>query len=223
VVLVRSSSGTKEHEFDPAFEPAEEDRETAVVEPLATLGQEAVPLRERRQDNFEQEREQRIKALVGKRRRRVPRPGRRARTLAAGGVAIGVVLLLAVLSSADRHPTPEQGATHQSQTQTAEASATHRVEPRRQPLVRAHSRRRAAVPAKRRAARRHAQKSRAERRAANAGERPRQSEAPVAESPAPASAPPPVTATTESAPPPVSSPPPSTSTNPAGEEFGFER
>lgn len=218
-----SSSGTKEHELVPALEPVEDDRNATVVEPIAALGQEAVPLRERRRDDFEQEREQRIKALVGRRRQRVPRPGRRATALAAGGVAIGVVLLLGVLSTADRHPTTRPGVTFKAEPQAAAVSVAHLAESRRQPLIGAHPRRRAAIPAKRRAARRNAQRSRTHRRAANAEGVPAQSEAPATESPAPGSAPPPVTATTKSASPPASSPPPSTSANPAGEEFGFER
>jgi hypothetical protein len=219
VVLVRSSS---EPELGPALEPVEDDRDTAVVEPPGALGQEAIPLRVRSRDDFEQEREQRIEALVGKRRRRVPRPGR-TRFLAAGGVAIGVVLLLAVLSIADQHSTPKPVAAPKAEPQAVAASVAPRAEPQRRPLVRAHPRLRAAIPAKRKAARRHAQRSRTHRRGAKAEDVPSQSEAPAAESPAPISAPPPATATSEPAPPPASSPPPSTSTNPAGEEFGFER
>ena len=221
--LGHSSSGTKEPEFDAALEQVEDDQDTTAVDPIAALGQEAVPLRERHQNDFEQEREQRIEALVGKRRQRVPRPRRRARMLAAGGVAIGVVLLVAVLSTGDRHPTPKPVATPKSEPQAVAASVADRADGRRQPLVRARPKRRAAIPAKRRAARRHAQRSRAHRRAAKAEDVPTQSEAPVTESSPPASAPPPATATTESAPPPASSPPPSTSADPAGEQFGFER
>jgi hypothetical protein len=223
VSLGHSSSGTKEPELGVALEPTEGDQDTAVVEPLAALGQEAVPLRERHPDDFEKEREQRIKALVGKRRQRIPRPGRRARMLAAGGVAIGVVLLVAVLSTGDRHPTPKRVATPEAEPQAVAASVADRSDGRRQHLVRPHPRRRAAIQAKRKVTRRHAQRERAHRRTANVEEAPSQSEAPVTESSAPASAPPPVTATTESAPPPASSPPPSASTDPAGEEFGFER
>ena len=220
---VRSSSGTKEPELGPALEPVDEDPDTAVIEPLAALGQEAVPLRERHPGDFEQEREQRIRALVGRRRKRIPRPGRRARTLAAGGVTVSLVLLLVVLSTADRHPTPNRVATPKTEPEAAAASVVRPAEIRRRPLARAHPRRRAAIPAKRRAARRHAQKERTNRRAAKAEDMPSQSDAPVVESQAPASVPPSVAATTGSAPPPASSPPPSTSTNPAGEEFGFER
>jgi hypothetical protein len=143
--------------------------------------------------------------------------------VAAGGVAVGLVLLLAVLSTADRHPTPKPVTTPKAEPEAAAASVADRADGRRQPLVRPHPRRRAAIPAKRRAARRHAQRPRTHRRTAKAEDVPSQSEAPVVESQAPASAPPPVAATTESAPPPASSPPPSTSSNSAGEEFGFER
>lgn len=221
--LVGSSAADTEVGSDPGLEPSMGEQDTATVEPLAILGQEAVPLRERHPDDFEQEREQRIEALVGRRRQRVPRPGRRARMLAAGGVAIGVVVLVAVLSTTDQHSSREQEAARISEPQADAASVAHRAGRRRQPLVKAHPQRRAAIPTKRRAARRHAQRERAHRQAAKVEDVPTQSEAPVTESQAPASAPAPVATTTESAPPPASSPPPSTSSNPAGEEFGFER
>jgi hypothetical protein len=207
----------------PAIEPSDDEQDTG-LESLSSLAEEAVPMRDHAARELDQMREERIRAVVGSRSRRLPRPPANARVLCAVGVAVALLVLVAALSSSGGGSASGDAATQAQRPAVPQRS----TEPdsrtgRPQRLVKAHPRRRAAIPAKRRAARRHAQRERTQRRAARAKDAPGQREAPVSESPAPASAPPPTTATTESAPPSTSSPPPSTSTNPAGEEFGFER
>lgn len=202
-----------------------DDEQDAGLDSLSSLAEEAVPMRDQAARELDHMREERIRAVVGFGSRRLPRPTVNARFLCAGGAAVVILVLLATLSSNGGGESGGGDAAAQAQRSAVPQNS---IEPdsrtgRPQRLVKAHPRRRAAIPAKRRAARRHALRSRAHRRAANARTAPSHSEAPAAESQAPVSAPPPATGTTESAPPPASPPPSSTSTNPAGEEFGFER
>lgn len=206
-----------------ALEPLDDEQETG-LKSLSTLAEEAVPMRDHAARELDDMHEERIRAVVGSEGRRLRRPTVNARVLSGGGVAVVIVVLVVALSSsggrsasgdaaaeAQRPPAPPSSIKPNSRT----------GQPQR--LVKAHPRRRAAMPAKRKAARRHAQRERMHRQAAKAEAVPSQSDAPVVESPAPVSAAPPATATTESAPPPASTPPPSTSTDTAGEQFGFER
>lgn len=207
----------------PALEPSDDEQDTG-LESLSSLAEEAVPMRDRAARELDDMHEERIRAVVGSRRRWLPRPTVNARVLFAGGAAVVILALVAALSSSGGR-SASGDATTEAQRPPAPQSSIKSDSPSGQPqrLVKAHPRRRPAIPAKRKAARRHAQRERTHRQAAKAEAVPTQSEAPVTESPPPASAPPPVAATTESAPPPASSPPPSTSTDPAGEQFGFER
>lgn len=219
--LVHSSREQGDSGVSPAAEPLDDKLDNG-VEPLSSLAEEVVPMRVHAARELDQMREERIRAVVGNRRRRLPRPSVNARVLAAGGVAVGLLAMAAALSlsSGGRSARHSTGAKPQRQ---AVARVKPLERPARQPqrLVEPHPRRRAAIRAKRKAARRHAQRERAHR-AAHAEAAPSRSEAPATESQAPASSPPPTAATTESAPPPASSPPPSTDSNPAQEEFGFE-
>jgi hypothetical protein len=202
-----------------------DDEQDAAHESFSNLAEEAVPMRDRAMRELEDMHEERIRAVVGGRGRRLTRPTVNARILFVGGAAVVILALVAALSSSGGRSASTDAAT-QTQRPPAPQSSIQSESRSRQPqrLVRAHARRRAAIRAKRKAARRHAQRERMHRQAPNVEAVPSQSEASVPESPPPASAsPPPVAATTESAPPPASSPPPSTSTDPAEEQFGFER
>lgn len=207
----------------PVLETPDDEQDTG-RESFSNLAEEAVPMRDRAARELEDMHEERIRAVVGGRGRRLTRPTVNVRILFVGGAALVILALVAALSSSGGRSASTDAAA-KTQRPPAPQSSIQSESRLRQPqrLVRAHSRRRAAIPAKRKAARRHAQRERTHRQAPKAEAVPTQSEAPVTESPPPASAPPPVTATTESAPPPASSPPPSTSTDPAGEQFGFER
>jgi hypothetical protein len=221
--LVHSSRDQGDSGVGPALEPLDNEPE-AGLDSLSSLAQEAVPMRDHAARELDDMREERIRAVVGSRSRRLPRPPVNARVLCAGGVAVALLALVAALSSSGGGSPASSGAAAQPQhPAVAKLSGQDRQARRPQRLVKAHPRRRTAIQAKRKAARRHAQRERVHRRATNAEAVPIESKVPVTESPAPASAPPPVAATTESAPPPASSPPPSTSTDPAGEQFGFER
>jgi hypothetical protein len=222
VSLVHSSRDQGDSGVAPEIEPLDGKHDTG-LESLSSLAEEAVPLRDHAAHELDNMREERIRAVVGSGTRRLSRPTINARVLTAGGAAVVILMLVAALSSSGGG-SPSGDAAAQAQHSAVPQSS---IEPdssagRPQRLVKVHPRRRAAIPAKRRAVRRHAQRSRAHRRAANARTAPSHSEAPAAESQAPVSAPPSATGTTESASPPASPPPPSTSTNPAGEEFGFE-
>lgn len=220
--LGHSSSEQGDSGVGSAPKPLGEEQDTR-LDSLSSLAEEAVPMRNRAASELDHMRAERISAVVGDSSRRLPRPTVNARVLCAGGVAVVILVLVAALSSSGGGSASGDAAAqaHRPAPQRSIKPDSRSGRPRR--LVKAHPRRRAAIPAKRKAARRQAQRERMQRRAASAENAPSQSEAPVTESPAPASAPPPATATAESAPPPASSPPPSTSTNPAGEEFGFER
>jgi len=222
VSLGHSSREQGDSGVAPVLEPLDGEQDTG-VESLSSLAEEAVPMCDHAARELDDMREERIRAVVGSSSRRLPRPPANARALGAGAVAVALLGLVAALSSSGGSAASGGAAAQPQRPAVAKLSGQDRQARRPQRLVRAHPRRRAAIPAKRRAARRHAQKEPAHRPAANAEEVPSQSEAPATESQAPVSAPPPATATTESAPAPSSSPPPSTSTNPAGEEFGFER
>jgi len=222
VSLVHSSRDQEASGISPGVEPLDDEHDTG-LDSLSSLAEEAVPMRDRAARELDQMREERVRAVVGSGRRRLPRPTVNARVLFAGGATVVILMLVAALSSSGGG-SPSGDAAAQAQHSAAPHGS---IEPnsragRPQRLVKAHPRRRAAIPAKRRAARRHAERSRAHRLAAKVRTAPSQSKAPAAESQAPVSAPPPATATTESAPPPASPASPSTSTNPAGEEFGFE-
>jgi hypothetical protein len=221
--LVHSSRDQGDSGLPPALEPLDDEQDTE-LNSLSSLAEEAVPMRDHAARELDDMREERIRAVVGSRSRRLPRPTVNARVLVAGGAAVVILVLVAALSSSGGRSASGDAATEAQRLpapQSSIKSDSRSGQPQR--LVKAHPRRRAAIPAKRKAARRHAQRDRAHRQAAKAEAVPSESEAPVTESPPPASAPPPVAATTESAPPPASSPPPSTSTDPAGEQFGFER
>ncbi len=220
--LVNSSRDQGDSGIAPELEPLDGEHDTG-LESLSSLAEEAVPMRDHAARELDQMREERIGEVVGSRRRRLPRPTVNARALFAGGAAVVILVLVAALSSSGGG-SPSGDAAAQAQHSAVPQSPIEpdRSAERPQRLVKAHPRRRAAIPAKRKAARRHAQRSRPRRRAANTKSAPSPSEAPAPESQAPVSAPPPATPTTESAPPPASPTPPSTSTNPTGEEFGFE-
>lgn len=206
----------------PALEPLDGEQDTG-LESLSSLAEEAVPMRDHAARELDDMREERIRAVVGSRGRWLPRPTVNTRVLFAGGAAVAILVLVAALSSSDGGNAARGGVAAQPRHPAVpKLSGQERQARRPQRLVKAHPRRRAAIPAKRRAARRHAQRERTHHRAATAEAVPSQSDAPAAESPPPVSAPPPATGTTESAPPPASAPPPSTSTDPAEEQFGFE-
>lgn len=220
--LVHSSRDQGYSGLPPALEPLDDEQDTG-LDSLSSLAEEAVPMRDHVARELDDMREERIRAVVGS-RSRLPWPSINARVLCAGGVAVAFLALVAALSSSGGGSPASGGVAAQPQhPAVAKLREQDRQARQAQRLIKAHPRRRAAIPAKRRAARRHAQRKRAHRPEENAEAVPSESRAPVMESPAPASAPPPATATTESAPPPASSPPPSTSTDPAGEQFGFER
>jgi hypothetical protein len=221
VSLDHSSRDQGDSGVAPALEPLDGEQDTG-LESMSSLAEEAVPMRDQAARELDDMREERIRAVVGSSSRRLPRPPANARVLGAGGVAVALLALVAALSSSGGSAASGGAAAQPQRPAVAKLSGQDRQARRPQRLVRAHPRRRAAIPAKRRAARRHAQREPAHR-PANAEDVPSQGEAPATESQAPVSAPAPATATTESAPAPSSSPPPSTSTNPAGEEFGFER
>jgi hypothetical protein len=220
--LVHSSRDQGDSGVPPALEPLDDEQDTE-LNSLSSLAEEAVPMRDHAARELDDMREERIRAVVGSGKRRLPRPTVNARVLFAGGAAVAILVLVAALSSSGGGSAARGGVAAQPpHPAVAKLRGQERQARRPQRLVKAHPRRRPAIPAKRRTARRHAQRDRTHRRAANAEAVPSQSDAPVAESPPPVSAPPPPTATTESAPPPTSAPPPSTSTDPAGEQFGFE-
>jgi len=221
VSLVHSSREQGDSGVSPAAEPLGDELDNG-VEPLSSLAEEAVPMRDHAARELDQMREERIRAVVGNRSRRLSRPVN-ARVLWAGGIAVGLLAIAAALSlsSGGRSASDSTAAKPQRKAVAGVKPSEGRTRPP-QRLVEAHPRRRAAIRAKRKAARRHAQRERAHRSAADAEAAPSQSEALPTESQAPVSSPPPTAATTESTPPPASSPPPSTSSNPAGEEFGFE-
>lgn len=218
--LVRSSRDQGDSGVSAALEPLDDGPDTE-LNSLSSLAEEAVPMRDHAARELDDMRDERIRAVVGSRGRRIPRPTVNARVLVVCGAALVILVLVAALSSSG----VGSGATAQpSHPAVAKLRGQDRQAKQPQRLVKAHPRRaRAAIPAKRRAGRRHAPRERRHRRAVNAEAVPSQSDAPVAESPPPVSAPPPPTATTESAPPPASAPPPSSSTDPAEEQFGFER
>lgn len=217
--------GKREIQGQPLPLESLDEEQDAGLESLSSLAEEAVPMRDSTARELEHLHEERIRAVVGGGSRRLPRPTINARVLSAGAAAVVILALVAAALSSNGGGSASRGAAAQVQRspvpQRSIEPDSRSARPRRP--IKAHAQRRAAIPAKQRAARRHAQRERAHRRAVKAEEVRTQSEAPVTESPAPASAPAPVTATTESAPPPASSPPPSTSTNPVQEQFGFER
>jgi hypothetical protein len=219
--LVRSSRDQGDSGVPPALEPLDDEQDTE-LNSLSSLAEEAVPMRDHAARELDQMREERIRAVVGNGSRRLPRPTVNARVLAVGGAAVVILVLVAALSSSGGGSASDDAASQARQPPVRQSSIKPNSRTRGpQRLVKAHPRWRAAIPAKRRAARRHAQRERTHRPAARTEDVPAQSKAPVTESPPPASAPPHVAATTESPPPPA--PPPSTSTDPAGEQFGFER
>jgi hypothetical protein len=221
--LVHSSREQGDSGLFPALEPLDDDEDTG-LNSLSSLAEEAVPMRDHAARELGDMREERIRAVVGGRGRPLLPPTVNARVLVVGGAAVVILVLVAALSSSGGGSAARGGgATQPSHPAAAKLSGQDRQAKQPQRLVKAHPRRQAAIPAKRRAARRHAKRERPHRRAANAEAVPSQSDGPVAESPPPVSAPPPPTATTESAPPPASAPPPSSSSDPAGEQFGFER
>ena len=219
--LVHSSRDQGDSGVPPALEPLDDEQDTE-LNSLSSLAEEAVPMRDHAARELDQMREERIRAVVGNGSHRLPRPTVNARVLVVGGAAVVILVLVAALSSSGGGSASDDAAAQAQQPPVRQSSIKPDSRTRGpQRLVKAHPRRRAAIPAKRRAARRHAQRARTHRPAVRTEEVPTQSKAPVTESPPPASAPPPVAATTESTPPPT--PPPSTSTDPAGEQFGFER
>jgi hypothetical protein len=206
----------------PAVEPLDHEPKTE-LDSLSSLAEEAVPVRSQAARELDQMRQERIRAVVGSRSGRLPRPSANARVLWVGGIAVALLALIAALSlSGEGRSASDSTAAKAQRPVVARVKRSDSRARRPQRLLKATSRRRAGIRAKRKAARRPAERKRAHRSAAHAEAAPSQSEAPLTESQAPISAPPPPAAATESAPTAASSPPSSTSSNPAQEEFGFE-
>ena len=219
--LVHSSREQGDSGTPPAVEPGDDELDTG-VDSLSSLAEEAVPMRDNAARELDQMREERIRAVVGRGKRRLPRPTVNARVLLAGGAFVAILVLVVALSSSGGGSASSDTAAQAGRPAIQKSSIEpHSRRGRLQRLAKANPRRLAAIRAKRKAARRRVQRERVHRSKAHAEAAPSQSEVPT-ESRPPVSVPPSPTATTESAPPPASSPQPSTSSNPAQEEFGFE-
>lgn len=193
------------------------------------LGESVVPMLGPTRRELDRRREERVRTVVKKGHRPLPRPPARAALLGLGGLA--TVLLAVALASAagggNGNVSPQRTTKPRSALATNPPArlVAHAARPRHT-RARALDRRRAAIRAHREAARRRARERRARKKAADRAKRHRQS-APTGEPAAGTDvsaepAPPPSEAVSSTPPPPTSAAPTSSSPSQVQREFGFE-
>jgi hypothetical protein len=219
VSLGHSSPTRGEPGFDSAVPPGTDRGEAAakVLEP--NLAEDVVPMRAAAERELDREREERIRAVVAGRRRALPRPSSRGRAIGTIGLAaiLLTVAFVTALSGVGGNP-HSQGQAVTAQHAGAASGFRRKLHTEASSLRRhraaAHTRRRAAIRAKRRPVR---------KLSAHRSEPAPQSSKQYAAAPSEASsAEAPETAATSTPVAPTSTQS-STSPSPTQKEFGFER